>query len=167
MLRYDNGKWITDHEELRDHVTYFYKTLFACNKNWCNWKQTDINFPELGTDEIHYLSKEISIEEVKSALFSMKPWKAPGPYGFLAGLYQRAWDVLVVDLSEFVKETWKNPSRIAEINKTNICITLKIDHPQKFTQFHPISLCNTIYKVITKVITKQGLCLIDLSLKTL
>ncbi|XP_058733806.1 uncharacterized protein LOC131605475 [Vicia villosa] len=129
MLRDDNGNWITKHEELKDHVTKFYKALFARNNNWCNWKQTDINFLELSMDAIHQLGKDISIDEVKSALFSMKLWKEPEPDGFPVGFYQKAWDVVGVDLSKFVKETWQNPSSITDINRADICLIPKVDQP--------------------------------------
>lgn len=34
------------------------------------------------------LDSSFSFEDVKKALFDMKPWKAPGPDGFHAGFFQ-------------------------------------------------------------------------------
>lgn len=43
---------------------------------------------------IRKLDEQVSSEEIKKALFDMKPWKAPDSNGFLAGCYRRSWDVV-------------------------------------------------------------------------
>jgi hypothetical protein len=45
-----------------------------------------------------------------------------GPGGFLAGFYQKSWDVVNEKVCEFVKDVWKNPSIISEANQTDICL---------------------------------------------
>uniref|UniRef100_A0A803PVL8 Reverse transcriptase n=1 Tax=Cannabis sativa TaxID=3483 RepID=A0A803PVL8_CANSA len=41
------------------------------------------------------------------------------------------------------------------INRTLICLIPKIDAPSKPSNFMPISLCNVLYKIITKVMTNR------------
>lgn len=67
--------------------------------------------------------------EVKSALFAMGPWKAPGPYGFPAGFYQGAWDTVGDSLFEFALNTWLHPDNIHEVNLTDICLVPKVSKP--------------------------------------
>ncbi|XP_058751892.1 uncharacterized protein LOC131624996 [Vicia villosa] len=94
MLKDDNDSWIEDSSQLQQHATNFYMNLFSSPNRWSNWMQTDISFPKLEHFELKLLNVPICAEEVYKALFSMKPWKAPGPDGFPAGFYQKAYDEL-------------------------------------------------------------------------
>lgn len=44
---------------------------------------------------------------------------------------------------------------IATINKMNLVIIPKNDNPETIRQFIPISLCNVVYKIITKVLANR------------
>lgn len=96
--------------------------------------------------------EDISDMEVKNALFSMKPWTAPGPDGFPPSFYQKSWKIIGLDLIQFVKDVWQNPSIVAEFNKTDVCLIPKVGQPRCVAQFCSIPLCNTIYKTISKVV---------------
>ncbi|MCH81151.1 putative non-LTR retroelement reverse transcriptase, partial [Trifolium medium] len=85
----------------------------------------------------------------------MSPWKAPGPDGFPAGFYQKSWGIVGKSVCDFVKKVWNEPSVIASVNQTDICLIPKVDHPESVSQFRPISLCNAIYKVVSKVMVER------------
>ncbi|XP_058784715.1 uncharacterized protein LOC131659557 [Vicia villosa] len=89
MLKNDDGEWISEQETLKQHCTEFYKKLFACPSQWCTWYQTPVSYPKLSMEDLNHLNKEIVMEEFKHALFTMKPWKAPGRMVFLQDFIKR------------------------------------------------------------------------------
>ncbi|KAA3475298.1 reverse transcriptase [Gossypium australe] len=42
-----------------------------------------------------------------------------------------------------------------EINKTRIILIPKVENPKNLSQFRPISLCNIVYEIITKVLVNH------------
>lgn len=52
-----------------------------------------------------------------------------------------------------IEEVRQNRSILKELNATLIAIIPKVDNPKTFIDFHPIALCNTLYKIFTKAIS--------------
>ena len=42
-----------------------------------------------------------------------------------------------------------------DINKTNIALVSKTNNPQRMTDFRPISLCNVVYRLISKALANR------------
>jgi hypothetical protein len=129
--------------------------LFSNNQINREWLQTAITYPTLEQEERNRLAAPVSQDEVKNAVFGMHPWKGPGPDGFPAGFYQKSWEIVGGTVCDFVEHVWNNPSTIADVNQTDICLIPKISHPEYVQQFRPISLCNTNYKIVSKVVVER------------
>lgn len=54
-----------------------------------------------------------------------------------------------------VKSFFHSRRMLNELNHTNIVLIPKVDNPMKMSQFRPISLCNVVYKIISKVVTNR------------
>jgi len=94
-------------------------------------------------------------EDVKKALFHIGDLKAPGPDGMHAKFYKRFWGLLGDDLIKEVLEA-VNLAQIPEgWNETTIVLIPKVTNPTLVSQFRPISLCNVVYKVISKMLANR------------
>ena len=47
-----------------------------------------------------------------------------------------------------------NVSPVA-LNKTNIALVPKVKNPQRMSEYRPISLCNVLYKILSKVLANR------------
>ena len=101
------------------------------------------------------LISKINILEVKEAIWSMKPFKAPGPDGLHAGFFQMYWSIVGDTVFGEVKEIFANFAMPPHLNETLITLIPKCPGAYSIGLFRPISLCNTIYKVVTKMIVKR------------
>jgi hypothetical protein len=94
-------------------------------------------------------------EEVKKALFDIGDLKALGPDGLRAIFFKRFWSMLGDDLTKEVLVA-VNTATIPEAwNDTTIVMIPKVDNPDKVVQFRPISLCNVVHKVISKMLSRR------------
>ena len=108
------------------------------------------------TDDMwEVLSSEYTTEEVKVALFQMGPTKAPGPDGMNALFYKKFWHVVGDTVVLAVLDFLNNGNMLPEINHTNIVLIPKIRNRVKMSNFRLISLCNVIYKIISKVLANR------------
>ena len=94
-------------------------------------------------------------EEVEKALFMMHSDKSPGLDGFTAGFYQRHWELIGQDISRAVLAFLNGGEMASVVNSTVLVLIPKVRNPQNLTQFRPISLCNVLYKICSKVIANR------------
>ena len=142
-------------EELEAMAAAFYQNLFLAQENTDPALVTRA-VPRKVTDEMNStLTTAYSQEEVKKALFMMHPDKSPGPDGFTAGFYQRHWELIGNDISTAVLAFLNGGEMTDVVNSTILVLIPKVRNPQDFTQFRPISLCNVLYKICSKVIANR------------
>ena len=96
-----------------------------------------------------------SEEEIKSALWSLKAFKAPEPDGLHAGFFHRFWLIVGKSVVDVVKKVFEDKVVPDYLNRTLIALIQKIQSPETLNNYRPISLCNTVYKIITKIIVAR------------
>ncbi|GAA0172195.1 hypothetical protein LIER_26064 [Lithospermum erythrorhizon] len=104
---------------------------------------------------VSFLGMNFTVEDVKKGPFSMKKGKAPGPDGMPANFYQFYWNIVQEDITAMVLNCMNKGRFLKKFNFTFITLILKVANATKITQFRPIALCNTIAKLIAKVLVER------------
>ena len=95
-----------------------------------------------------------SYDELKAALFSMNPDKAPGSDGNL-GFYQHFWSLIRLDIVQSCTGWLNSCSLLDDLHGTNIVLLPKNDSPSTMCDLRPISLYDVLYRVIVKVLANR------------
>jgi len=78
-----------------------------------------------------------------------------GPDGFPAHFYQRHWDICGDEVTKAVLKIVRGEEEVDCINDTVLVLIPKVLNPTLLSQFRPISLCNVIYKIASKVVANR------------
>lgn len=101
------------------------------------------------------LQKLLSRDEDMEALSQMKPLKSPSPDGFSASFYQTYWRIVGEEVCSTILNYLNNGVFDDHINFTYIVLIPKVKNPVQAIDFRPISLCNVIYKLMSKVLANM------------
>ena len=112
--------------------------------------------PRIITNEHNEMpTKPISMNEVEEVVQQMALGKAPGPDGFTTNFFHLFWDLIKEEVLEMVEESRRNRRVLKAFNATFITLIPKGEGADTPGEFRLISLCNAIYKIITKVIANR------------
>jgi hypothetical protein len=156
-LKDNMGNWVHLESEIAVLVRQGFMELFCTSKVsaprslWSinNWSAC------LSAEDCEVLSLPITHAEVKAALWSLKPFKAPGPDGLHAGFFQKSWLSVGDTVVKEVQDIFQNGVMPEYLNNTLITLIPKCAGADCLSKFRPISLCNSIYKVVTKIIVQR------------
>lgn len=112
----NEGGWLYDNNALRELAYNYYVKLFSEETNGQRGQTLESNFEKIPDELFEILNMEISNEEVKEALFSMSPFKAPGSDGFQPIFFQKEWETVSQDLISFVKKVYEGQAKITSVN---------------------------------------------------
>lgn len=109
----------------------------------------------LSDKEKRELVTNINVKEVKAAVFSMHADKSSGPDGFNPMFFQACWDNIQVDVVKFCRDYMCTGSLSEGINDALACLIPKVKKPQTMGDLCPISLCNVLVRILSKVLSNR------------
>jgi hypothetical protein len=151
-LKNDNNDWVEGTNMLQPLIQHYFSNLFTSEVN-----EIDLALLEKIMLKVTPIMKEQLLapflpEDVKKAMFSIGDYKAPGPDGLHAIFYKNFRNICGEEITQEVLlalNTWVIPEGW---NDTMIVLIPKVDDLELVTQFCLISLCNVIYKIISKML---------------
>lgn len=151
-IKNEDENWIMDKEHIAVLFLTHFKAIFQVTTHSIPEERIDIPSNLPSAPQFSHLIEIPTQQEIKAALFDMGPLKSPGPDGFHPIFFQRSWDILASAITEFIQTVFKTATFSSTLNTTTLCLIPKCTAPTKVEHFRPISLCNTIYKLITKIL---------------
>jgi hypothetical protein len=106
-------------------------------------------------DRFRYTYSVPNLNEIHLIIKEMRSNAAPGPDGLNAAFYKSAWTWLNQDIYKVVTEFYAHAHIPPDINKTYITLIPKKNQPTFPHDYRPISLCNVIYKIISKSLANR------------
>jgi hypothetical protein len=95
-------------------------------------------------------------QELLDIVKSLLAEKAPGPDGFIGMFYKKCWEVIKSDLHEAVMGFYSHKtSKMHIFNEANIVLLPKKQEPENTSDYGPISLINSLTKIITKLLATR------------
>jgi len=152
------GEEITKHSDLVDLGINHFKTLYKSQERTSIAEiinSTQI-FPSFVEEEVvGQLMRLVTQKEMLEVLHTFQKGKSPSPDGWPIEFYLGCIDILGTDLLWVIEESRKMGHIHNPINATFIALIPKTDNPTSFEDFRSISLCNYLYKIISKVINRR------------
>ena len=93
--------------------------------------------------------------ELKEAIFSQPSDKTPGPDGFPIDFYKQFWTYVKPSLFQEIKAFFHSGSMSSDWNHSFIALIPKVENPITSNHFRPIGLCNSTYKIISKLMANR------------
>jgi len=111
--------------------------------------------PLVSPEHNQILLRTISFEEVRAMVNSMETSKSLGPDGFMVEFFQNHWSIIREDVWRVVEESRIFSKILHDFYSYFITLILKEPNPEIVYKFRPISICNAIYKIISKIIANK------------
>ncbi|KAF3783664.1 Transposon TX1 uncharacterized protein [Nymphaea thermarum] len=109
----------------------------------------------VSTEENASLLEPATYAEVKEAVMSLNKDSALGPDGFPNFFYQIMWEEIDQDIWRVVDNFFKTWKLVRSLNKTYLMLIPKKRGARRIEDYSPIALCNSLYKVIAKVMVQR------------
>ncbi|CAA7047953.1 unnamed protein product [Microthlaspi erraticum] len=101
------------------------------------------------------MKSSFSVEDIKSSLFKMPLNRTPGPDGFPVEFFKRGWEVLGEEITVSVQNFFLSPFMPKALNSTSLILIPKRRGADELKDFRPISCLNTIYKLISRLLSDR------------
>lgn len=85
----------------------------------------------------------------------MQDLKAPNPNGFPALFYKKLWPIVGDAVTQVVTSFFVDGRLPKEDNSSLIVLILETSSPSFVNNYRPISLCNVVYKIISKLLVSK------------
>nr|GEV07197.1 RNA-directed DNA polymerase, eukaryota [Tanacetum cinerariifolium] len=149
-----DGDWVDDPSRVKDE----FRNHFAARFQDPGTSKGSINFSfpnRLTLEQVSDLESVISRDEIFLAMWGCSEDKSPGPGGFTFEFFRKFWAVVRPDFCIAVEWFFEHWSFAVGCNSSFVALIMKILDPKVVSDYRPISLIGSLYKVVTKILATR------------
>lgn len=142
-LEKEDGTTVYKEEKITSTIVDYFQKLFTPNNYDHSLMKETISksiTPRITEEQNDKLTKIPSPEEIKEALFSIHPEKAPGPDGFSACFFQTNWSVVGQDIIREVQDFFNSGCMPRTVNEMHVRLIPKNIGAKRTADYRPIAL---------------------------
>ncbi|PKU64182.1 integrator complex subunit 11 [Dendrobium catenatum] len=145
------GYLVEEPERIREIFTEFF------NRKWrlrsCCLQGWPPNPKSLRQSESEFLSSDFRLEELELVIKELGNNVAPGVDGITYSSFIKAyWKTIGEDVWKAIELFFSSGKMCSKWKETLVVLILKISSPLTHSNFRPISLCLSIYKIVAKML---------------
>ncbi|GJT01522.1 putative RNA-directed DNA polymerase [Tanacetum coccineum] len=118
----DVGVVYHDEDVAPKFVDHFQTFLGTCDETFPIEDPDGLFIKKIDAVRALHMVKDVTNEEIKSALFDINDNKAPGPNGFTSRFFKASWEIIGKDFCAVVKEFFTSGKMLGELNTTLISL---------------------------------------------
>lgn len=158
-IQLPTGHYTTDLDEIKSEAERFFREFL---------QQSPLGYTGATLEDIqeligfrcthetqNNLTREVSAEEIRSTLFKMPNDKSPGPDGYTVEFFKAAWSVVGADFTVAIQSFFIKGFLPKGVNSSILTLIPKKTDAVEMRDYRPISCCNVIYKVISKILANR------------
>eukprot|EP00253_Pinus_taeda_P020773 PITA_20773 len=153
-----SGQVYKGFSQIQEAAVNHFWNLLSAERNGEEEDETEFltAIPNLVSEEDNVsLMSPATEEEITNIVWSMDPDKAPGPDGFSIHFYGICWEIIKFDLFRMIRGVLRKAKMGGGTKSTFLALIPKETNPRSFDRYRPISLCNSSYKIVAKLLANR------------
>jgi hypothetical protein len=132
---------------------YYNEKLGSAPQRECTIDWNTLQTPRYDLAE---LEKEVTEEEIYTALMQTPPEKSPGPDGYIGAFYKKCWPIIKTDLVQAIRQIFELRADAWELlNSANVTLIAKKEGAETIGDYRPISLMHSVAKLVGKIMANH------------
>ena len=155
FLKTSDGALVSDKTEIGRNFVIHFSNLFSSSASLIEEEMLKLFAYVISVEDNSFLCAIPTNEEVIQVFSSIVTTKAPGPDGFTALFFKKYWSVVKFKVLGCIWNFFFNHILLQEQNHTHIALIPKQSGSYIVHHVRPISLCNIVFKIITKILANR------------
>jgi hypothetical protein len=155
MLK-DNKTECSDHDGKAEILWKAFKERMGSSDNTSmKFNLHELLGVNIDRDLLDSLEVPFSDKEIEDIIKELPNEKSPGPDGFNNEFIKACWPIIGSEIKCLIQDFYEEKINLESIHASLITLIPKVESPSSANDFRPISLLNSVLKILTKLLANR------------